>query len=149
MAGVGLVVRLATLDEVRGLQLAVLRPNGPLPDDRPPPPGTVAVGAFEDRVPVGAASLIPGARWPGPATVAAPAWQLRSMAVRADRRGAGIGRLVLDRAVVAAREGGAATLWAEARTVALPFYVRAGWGVVGDEWVKPGVGPHRWIVLPL
>lgn len=148
MSGGDLVVRLATLDEVRGLQQAVLRPNGPLPNDRPPPDGTIAVGAFEDDVVVGTGCVNP-APWPGPGTVAEPAWQLRSMAVRADRRGTGVGRRVLDLAVATAREQGAATLWADARVAALPFYLRAGWAVVGDPWDKPGVGPHRWIVLPV
>jgi GNAT superfamily N-acetyltransferase len=142
----GLVVRVADLAEVRALQQAVLRPSGPLPTDRPAPGGTIAVGAFDGAEAVGTACVNP-APWPGPGTVAEPAWQLRSMAVRADRRSAGIGRRVLDQAVDTAREHGAATLWADARVAALPFYVRAGWTVVGDQWEKPRVGPHRWIVL--
>jgi GNAT superfamily N-acetyltransferase len=148
MSRAKLVVRVATLDEVRGLQQAVLRPDGPLPNDRPPPPGSIAVGAFEEGAVVGTCIVNP-ARWPGPGSVAQPTWQLRSMAVRADRRSAGIGRLVLDLAVATAREQGAETLWADARIAALPFYLGAGWTVVGEQWDKPGVGPHRWIVLPL
>jgi hypothetical protein len=46
---------------------------------------------------------------------------------------------------------GAASLWADARVAALNLYLRGGWAVVGQEWHKPGIGPHRWIVarLPL
>ena len=61
----GLVVRIARLDEVRDLQQAVLRPHGPLPNDRPPPPGMLALGAFEDGLAIGAASIVE-APWPGP-----------------------------------------------------------------------------------
>lgn len=143
----GLDVRIVPLEEVRGLQQAVLRPNGPLPADRPPPPGTIAIGAFAGQVLVGTGSIVP-APWPGPGSVEEPAWQLRSMAVHPDRRGARIGRAVLDLAVATARERGAGSLWAEARVVALPFYLRAGWTIVGEQWDKPGVGPHRWIQLP-
>ena len=69
------------------------------------------------------------------------------MAVREDLRGSGVGLRVLTLAVTTARDHGAATLWAEARVAALTFYMRAGWSVVGEQWDKPGVGPHRWIVL--
>jgi hypothetical protein len=32
---------------------------------------------------------------------------------------------------------------------ALGFYERGGWTAVGPEWVKPGVGPHRYVTLAL
>jgi hypothetical protein len=38
-------------------------------------------------------------------------------------------------------------MWADARQEALGLYVRGGWRVVGDPWLKPGVGPHRHVVL--
>ncbi|MGB7982768.1 MAG: GNAT family N-acetyltransferase [Candidatus Nanopelagicales bacterium] len=139
-----LIVRLADLAEVRGLQAAVLRPNGPLPADRPVPDDAVHVGAFEGLAAVGAASVV-AAPWPGPEVLAGPTWQLRSMAVRADRRGSGVGRQVLDLAVATAFDRGAASMWAGARLEALGFYTCAGWTVVGPRWAKPGVGPHRWV----
>ena len=141
-------VRRADLAQVRALQLAVLRPDGPLPGDAPPPEDALHVGAFEGGDAVGAASVLP-APWPGPGVLPAPTWQLRSMAVRRDRRGAGVGRAVLDLAVATAREQGASALWAAARLEALGFYTTAGWTAVGPEWVKPGVGPHRWVTLTL
>jgi L-Ala-D/L-Glu epimerase len=143
-----LTVRLAELAEVRPLQLAVLRPDGPLPGDAPPPPAALHLGAFEDGVAVGAASVLP-APWPGPGTLSEPTWQLRSMVVRADRRRTGVGARVLRLAEDTAADQGAAALWADARVGALAFYTRAGWAVVGEEWDKPGVGPHRWITLVL
>jgi GNAT superfamily N-acetyltransferase len=140
------VVRLADLDEVRPLQLAVLRPDGPIPGDAPPPPEAVHVGAFEDDVAIGAATVVP-APWPGPGALPLPTWQLRSMVVRADLRRTGVGALVLRLAEDTAAGRGAAALWANARVGALGFYVRAGWTVVGEEWDKPFVGPHRWVTL--
>lgn len=137
-------VRVAGLGEVRDLQLAVLRPDGPLPDDRPPPADASQIGAFAGETVVGAATILP-ADWPGPGALEAPTWQLRSMVVRADWRGAGVGRRVLDHAVAVAASEGAATLWGAGRTGALGFYAAAGWAIVGPEWIKPGVGPHRYV----
>ncbi|MCB0922674.1 MAG: hypothetical protein KDC08_12785, partial [Actinobacteria bacterium] len=37
-------------------------------------------------------------------------------------------------------------LWATARVRALGLYRRSGWVVVGPEWDKPGVGPHRYVI---
>ncbi len=140
-----LTVRLADEAEIRELQLAVLRPDGPQPADRPFPAGAVHVGAFDDDGPaVGATTIVP-ARWPGPGELPGPTWQLRSMAVRADRRGSGVGLRVLDLAVATAFGLGAGSLWAGARLEALEFYTGAGWSVVGPEWVKPGIGPHRYV----
>jgi aminoglycoside 6'-N-acetyltransferase len=141
-----LEVREAGVSEVRALQLSIMRPEGPLPTDHPLPPDAVHVGAFDDGMVVAAASILENP-WAGPGELADPAWQLRSMVVRADRRGSGAGARVLEQAVASARSRGAAALWATARVRALGFYTRRGWQVVGPEWIKPGVGPHRWIVL--
>jgi L-Ala-D/L-Glu epimerase / N-acetyl-D-glutamate racemase len=148
LSAVGLVVRAAEAAEVRALQAAVLRPDGALPGDRPPPDEALFVGAFQGGVVVGAATVQPES-WPGPGTLPEPAWRLRGMVTAAEVRGMGIGRAVLDRAVALAWQRGAGSIWAEARTSALEFYRRAGWAVVGDEWEKPGVGPHRYIHLNL
>ena len=144
-----ITVRQATLDEVRPLQLAVLRPDGPLPGDAPPPADARHVGAFDQNgVTIGAASVMP-APWPGPGELSEPTWQLRSMAVAAEQRGTGVGGFVLQLAEGSATDEGAASLWAAARVPALGFYTGAGWTVVGEEWIKPGVGPHRYVTLRL
>jgi aminoglycoside 6'-N-acetyltransferase len=137
-------VRQAGLGEVRPVQFAVLRPDGPLPGDRPAPEGAAHIGAFDGPTAIGAATVL-AAEYPGPGVLAGPTWQLRGVVVRADWRGTGVGRRVVDAAVAAARQHGAATLWAAARASALGFYEAGGWQVVGPEWVKPGVGPHRYI----
>lgn len=137
-------MRAADGAEVRPLQSAVLRPNGPLPGDRPPPAEALFVAAVRGGVVVGAATILPDP-WPGPGTLQEPAWRLRGMVTAESLRGMGIGRAVLDGAVELAAANGAASMWAQARTSALEFYRRAGWAAVGDEWIKPGVGPHRYI----
>ena len=141
-------VRLCDAAQVRPLQQSVLRPDGPLPEDRPPPAGARHIGAFDRGHAVGAATLV-ASPWPGPGRVPAPTWQLRAMAVDPGRRGEGIGRRVLEFAEATARGNGVATLWAGARLEALGFYTAAGWSVVGATWIKPGVGPHRWVTQPV
>jgi GNAT superfamily N-acetyltransferase len=70
------------------------------------------------------------------------------MAVAPSRQRRGVGRLVLDELVVAARADGAPLIWANARSSALEFYLRQGWKVAGDEFTTPDTGlPHFPIVL--
>ena len=135
-------IRQATYDEVRPVQQAVLRPDGPLPADTPMPDDWVHVAAVLDGSVVGACSTGPRP-WPHPelADLLEPQWQLRAMAVLPQHRG-GVGAKLLA-AIVALSPG---SLWAEARIAALPLYLRGGWLVVGEQWHKPGIGPHRWIV---
>lgn len=145
--GPDLLIRPAGVAEVRPLQQSVLRPDGPLPSDRPTPAGWLHLAAeLRGRI-VGAASLGP-ASWPRPdlADLPQPTWQLRSMAVHPSRRGGGIGTALVEAAVAAAERQSAASLWAEARVQALPLYGRTGWRIVGPRWDKPGVGPHRYVV---
>ena len=143
-----LVVRDAELAEVRPLQLAVLRPHGPLPGDQPPSAEALHVAALRDGVVIGAATVLPE-RWPGPGVIGEPVWRLRAMVVAEADRGTGVGRAVLGRAVALADAQGARSLWAEARSSALGFYERSGWTVIGDEWIKEGIGPHRYIQIDL
>lgn len=142
-----LLVRSASRDEVRAVQSAVLRPDGPLPGDSAHPPDWLHVAAQVDGRIVGACSVGPAAWQHGDvAQLPTPQWQLRSMAVLPQFRG-GVGGALLAAAMTAARDAGAACLWANARVRALGLYTRAGWQVVGDEWMKPGVGAHRWVVV--
>ncbi len=72
-------------------------------------------------------------------------YQLRFMAVDDDVQGRGYGTLVLDAATAALRDLGAEQLWANARDVALGFYLATGWTPVeGTENVSPLSNlPHR------
>jgi GNAT superfamily N-acetyltransferase len=70
------------------------------------------------------------------------AWRLRGMATAEDRRGQGIGALVLDAALRHVREQGGALVWCNARTGALTFYGREGFVAAGEPYVDPALGPH-------
>ena len=145
-------IRRVAVEEIFPLRHAVLRPGRPVSysvysQDE----GAIHVGAFDDGMLVGCATVFPDP-WPGSAgEPASPkAWRLRGMAVDPSQQGSGVGRLVLDEAVAAAREGGAPLLWANARTAALGFYERMGWRVVGEEFIAGDSGlPHKPMTLDL
>lgn len=142
-----LLVRRARVEEIRPLRHAVLRPGYPpqasiYPEDEE----AVHVGAWDGTELVGCATVFPEA-WPGPPEEP-QAWRLRGMAVVETRQGTGAGRQVLEAAVAAAWEAGAPLLWANARSSALGFYLRAGWEAIGDEFLTSDPKlPHRRIRL--
>lgn len=127
--------------------MRVLRPDGPLPGDTEPTGHWSHVAATVDERVIGACTVGPSAwRHPDLVELVDPQWQLRSMAVLPEFRG-GVGTQLLTAAVGMARAAGAASLWANARREALGLYTRGGWTIVGSQWHKPGIGPHRYVVL--
>lgn len=70
------------------------------------------------------------------------AWQLRGMGTLPEARGRGHGKALVREAERRVREAGGSLLWCNARVVALSFYGRLGWEVVGEEFDIPTVGPH-------
>lgn len=135
----------------RDLQLVVLRPNGPVPGDTGPQPDQqVLIATDLNGNVVGAATVCPQP-WPRDDIAQLPAlsWRFRSLAVSDEFRGSGVGSALVRAAEEAARDRGAATLWAEVRMTALVFYERLGWVPLGEVWDKPGVGPHRYAWIPV
>jgi GNAT superfamily N-acetyltransferase len=105
-------------------------------------PRALHFGLRAGKALVGVASLLPEARGPGSPGGAGPeTWRLRGMAVEADRRGHGLGRMLLQavQAVVQQRGGG---LWFTARVPVRPFYERFGCAAEGGVFDLPGGGPH-------
>ena len=100
----------------------------------------------DDGTVIGVASFFPSPTPLRPGTVA---WQLRGMAVVADRQGEGVGQALLDVAVARLRALDVEVVWADGRDTALSFYEKAGWTVEGDGYVT-GIGlPHHTVVLEL
>lgn len=67
--------------------------------------------------------------------------QLRQMAVRKDFQRGGIGREMLDFAEDESLSNNFTTLMMHARKTAVPFYERAGYHIVGEEFLEVGI-PH-------
>ena len=125
----------------RELRRAVLRPQWPvgsaMAGDDDPDAVHLAALDHDDRV-VGAALLLPRAYPLRPEE--AGAWQLRGMATDPERRGQGIGALVVAGAVEQARVRDGRLLWCDARTTAVHFYERHGFAAEGAEFVQAETG---------
>ena len=102
-------------------------------------PGSYHVAAVIEDVIIGCATLHRERyddAWP-------LAWRLRGMAVDAQYRKSGIGHRLLTAIESHARQTDySPLLWCNARTPAVPFYRRAGWEIVSDEFDIPTAGPH-------
>ncbi|MCC5885961.1 MAG: GNAT family N-acetyltransferase [Gammaproteobacteria bacterium] len=70
-----------------------------------------------------------------------PSGQIGRMAVVAERRGFGVGRALLDAAIEAARDEGRYSVFLHAQTHAQPFYAKAGFHAVGEQFEEAGI-PH-------
>lgn len=139
-------VRRATVDEVRHLRKAVLRPNSPAgPVAYDLEPTTVHIAAVDAGAVVGCATVFPDPYLDEPR-----AWRLRGMAVTPDRQGQGIGRAVLEAATAVAVAADAPLLWANGRVSAIDFYESLGWQPIGPVFsYGPDSIDHRVILRPL
>lgn len=73
-----------------------------------------------------------------------PAVQLRGMAVKRDLQSSGVGARLLASGFGHARSLAIDWVWANARDVALSFYRRHGFEVVGEGFIEPVTGlPHH------
>ncbi len=70
------------------------------------------------------------------------------MAVLAEWRGRGVGRMLLEFLVESARQRGHAAVVLHAQVRAIPFYVRCGFRPVGEEFMDAGIA-HRTMILHL
>lgn len=69
-------------------------------------------------------------------------YQLRSMAVAPSYRGSGLGVLLLKAAEAHVKLTGAKSIWANARSSALGFYLQQDYQALTDEFLIEGVGHH-------
>ena len=133
-------IRFATLEEIIPLRNAVIiagtgRDSPYFPGDEDPL--TRHVGAFEEGRCVGCATFM-RSEWEG-----GPAWKMRGMATDPARQRQGIGRALLEFAESALRrETDLGVIWCNARETAVPFYEKAGWRVVSERFLAPGIGWH-------
>jgi GNAT superfamily N-acetyltransferase len=124
---VGLQVGIVDPSATRRLRRAVLRPglapSQPMPGDDVP--SAVHIGVTDvDGAVVGTCFVFPEPCPWRPDEL--PSWHLRQMASAPDRRGQGIGALVLAGAVDYVRSRRARLLWCNARETAVGFYARYG-----------------------
>jgi GNAT superfamily N-acetyltransferase len=140
-------VRLASAAEVRPLRMRVLRAGRPASESVYPYDqlaATLHVAAVDGDQVVGCATV-----FPEPYEGQLDAWRLRGMAVDEGFQGRGIGSRVMERVTSELVARGVTLLWCNARTVALPFYLRHGFTTVGEEFLAAHNIPHYVALLRL
>ncbi|MEA1786699.1 GNAT family N-acetyltransferase [Arenibacter sp. GZD96] len=70
------------------------------------------------------------------------AGQLRGMAVLQTHQGKGIGKILLTFGEAQLRTKHKSVVWMNAREVAVPFYTKLGYAIIGNVFDVPGIGPH-------
>lgn len=73
---------------------------------------------------------------------ATDSFQIRAMATSLACRGQGVGNLLLAAAENYAKEENASLIWANARSSAIGFYIKAGYRLASEEFIIDGIGPH-------
>ncbi|MDT0551793.1 GNAT family N-acetyltransferase [Urechidicola vernalis] len=69
-------------------------------------------------------------------------YRLRGMGTHRDHQHKGFGKAVLTSAEAILTKKGVDVLWCNARVIALNFYKKSGWSIVGEEFDVHLVGPH-------
>ncbi len=69
-------------------------------------------------------------------------WQLRGMATLPQYVGKGLGSTLLKNTVEILLKKDTNLLWCNARSSAVAFYQKAGFSIVGEEFLIADVGPH-------
>ena len=70
-------------------------------------------------------------------------YRLRAMATSPIVRGENFGKKVIEFAIQELRNRKVDLLWCDAREIALGFYEKMGFTVVGDFYDVPQIGPHK------
>ncbi len=70
-------------------------------------------------------------------------YRLRAMASTPEVRGENFGKRVIDFAINYLKSKEVELLWCDARKVALGFYEKMGFNVVGDFYEVRNIGPHK------
>lgn len=69
-------------------------------------------------------------------------YRLRGMATHKEYQQQGLGKIILERAEQLLSQKRVAVLWCNARVVALDFYRKSGYQIIGDKFDVHLIGPH-------
>ena len=99
---------------------------------------TFHLGVFENEKLVGVSSFMKTDN----SEFESEQYQLRGLATVSNARGKGFGKLMLDKAVFILRERKATVLWCNAREIALQFYVKQNFKIIGKPFKINKIGLH-------
>ncbi len=139
--GVSLQIREIAAADTYGLRHAILRPTEPLSACHYPLDGSsIHIGAFVDGKLLGVATAHPEIKSDFPYS---KQYRLRGMAVAVESQGQGVGKLLLQELLSKLAGMEIPFLWCNAREIAIPFYERLGFQILGDFFDIPNIGRHK------
>lgn len=142
------MIKFIEVAELLPIRNAVLRPGKPLDECRFPTdnsPDTFHLGSYLH----GRLVCIASFHQQNYGHYAGAGFQLRGMATLPEYRGRGLGRHLLNFAIVYLREQKVNYLWCNARKTALQFYLNTGFEIVSPVFDVPGIGPHYALYIKL
>lgn len=104
------------------------------------------VASFDNGKVIGIASFYPESHALEPSK---NAWRLRGMATEPDYRSKGVGAQLLKHGMSLCAQHGGDVIWCNARTEAVPFYLKLNFVIKGEEFQLPGIGPHYFMFKTL
>ena len=141
-------IRQVPVTDILGLRMAVLRDGTPSQNPRYPEDDdadSMHLAALQNGEVIATSTWLPR---PWANEPAAPATQLRGMAVAKELQGSGVGGVLLLAGVDRAKKSGSRFVWARARDTAIRFYEKHGFLVVGDQFIDEATGvSHHLVVL--
>ena len=139
--GVSLQIREIAASDTYSLRHAILRPTEPLSACHYPLDGSsIHLGAFRDGKLLGVATAHAELKSDFPYR---KQYRLRGMAVLSEVQGQGVGKEILVELLASLAAMEIPFLWCNAREIAIPFYERLGFQILGDFFDIPNIGRHK------
>jgi GNAT superfamily N-acetyltransferase len=147
------VKQITQANELWPLRHNILRPGQPIEASQYPEddhPDAISFGAYDqNNILIGIASLYPSALSSFPSIIDKSlsekiGWRLRGMAVDPAYHNKKIGTTLLKACYehISNQSKFPRGIWCNARSPAIPYYMKNGWTALGDEFEIPNAGPH-------
>ena len=142
-------IKQITSQETFAVRLPVLRPGKPIDScifDGDDLSTTAHFGIYDDEIIVGVTSIF---KTSTPLLSQKQQFQLRGMAIVDSHQKRGLGDKLVQRAERYVKENNAEVLWFNAREVAVGFYKKMGYEIIGEPFVIGDIGIHYVMYKPL
>ena len=135
-------IKKITSQQTFPVRLPVLRPGKPVEScifDGDDLPATVHLGIYDDGAVVGVISIFESG---SPLFGEGRQFQLRGMAVLASHQKQGLGDKLMAAAEGYIRDNGGGLIWFNAREIAVGFYKKMGYKIIGEPFTIGDIGTH-------
>ncbi|MBP1839337.1 GNAT family N-acetyltransferase [Formosa algae] len=137
-----IVIKIIKAQDTYAVRHPVLRPGRPIEDcvfDNDEHPNTFHLGLFLNTMLVGVVTYMKTKK---DEFTSEEQYQLRGMAVLENYQGLQFGKLLVNKGEAIIKEKHGDLIWLNAREIALHFYNKCGYEIIGDPFNIPKVGKH-------